>query len=346
VKRRAVGVALAGAAGVAMAVQSRVNGELAVRLSDGIAAAVISFGTGLVLLAVVVPLVPASRRGVAAVRRALREGTLRWWHGLGGLFGALVVATQGLTVPVLGVAVFAVALVAGQTASSLAVDRSGLPPGAVEPVTRARLLGAALCMVAVVVAVADRLGTPRSLALALLPLAAGAGIAWQQAVNGRVRAAAGSAWPATLVNFLAGTAALLVVFAVIVAVRGGPPGALPPEPWLYAGGLLGVAVIATAAAVVQVTGVLLLALSAIAGQLLGALALDLVVPADRPPAPNTFAGVALTLVAVAIASGYGRLAGREAAPAPAAAPVAGLKRRRRSGRGISWRSGRWPPPRC
>jgi bacterial/archaeal transporter family-2 protein len=305
---RGVGVALAGAAGVAMAAQSRINGELAVRLGDGIAAAAISFGTGLALLAVVVPLVPASRRGVARVRRGWREGTLRWWHGLGGVFGALVVAAQGLTVPVLGVAVFAVALVAGQTASSLAVDRSQLPPGAVEPVTRARLLGAALCVVAMVVAVADRLGSPRSLALALLPLAAGAGIAWQQAVNGRVRAAAGSAWPATLVNFLAGSAALAVLFGLIVVVRGGPPSGLPPGLWLYAGGVLGVLVITTAAAVVRVTGVLLLALAAISGQVLGALVLDLLAPADGRPSANTYAGVALTLVAVMIASGYWRLA--------------------------------------
>jgi transporter family-2 protein len=85
-------------------------------------------------------------------------------------------------------------------------------------------------------------------------------------------------------------------------VRGWPDGALPAEPWLYTGGLLGVVVIATAAAVVQVTGVLLLGLSAIAGNVIGAVLLDLLAPTVGPPAANTYAGAALTLVAVVIAA--------------------------------------------
>jgi transporter family-2 protein len=303
--RRALGVALAGIAGVAMAVQSRVNGELGLRLEDGIAAAVISFGTGLVLLTLLVPLTARGRRGLRRVREALRVGVLRWWHLLGGVFGGFVVAAQGLTVATLGVAVFTVAIVGGQSASSLAVDRAGLGPGAAEPVTVARGIGAVLCVVAVLVAVSGRLGTPdgpSALALAVLPLLAGLGIAWQQAFNGRVRAAGGSPWPATFVNFAAGTVALLVGFGVGVAVRGWPAGALPAEPWLYAGGVLGVVVIATAAAVVHVTGVLLLGLAATAGQVLGALALDLLVPAAGPPGLATYAGAGLALLAVMVAA--------------------------------------------
>jgi transporter family-2 protein len=310
---------LAGGSGLAMAAQARVNGELALRLGDGLAAAVISFATGLVVLTVLVPLTGPGRRRLRAVRGALRAGQLRWWHLLGGLSGGFVVATQGLTVATLGVAVFTVAIVAGQSASGLAVDRAGLGPGGAEPVTTARVAGAALCVVAVLIALADRLGAPQALGLAALPLLAGFGIAWQQAVNGQVRRAAGGAtWPATFINFAAGTAGLLVAFGAGVAVRGWPGGALPAEPLLYTGGLLGVLVIATAAAVVQVTGVLVLGLSAIAGNLLGALLLDLVAPTTGPPAPNTYAGAALTLVAVAVAglSGHRR---RVAAGRPSAA---------------------------
>ncbi|MPZ28173.1 MAG: EamA-like transporter family protein [Micromonosporaceae bacterium] len=286
-----------------MAMQARINGELAVRLGDGVAAAVVSFGTGLAVLAVLVAATGPGRRGLRAVRAALRAGSLRWWHCLGGVCGGFVVASQGLTVATLGVAVFTVALVAGQSASGLAVDRAGLGPGRAEPVTATRVAGATLCVAAVLLALADRLDAPRALGLAVLPLLAGLGVAWQQAVNGRVRAAAaGAIWPATFVNFVAGTAALLVAFAVGVAVRGAPTGALPPEPWLYAGGLLGMLVIGTAVAVVRVTGVLLLGLSAIAGNVLGALLLDLAIPTAGPPGPNTYAGVVLTLVAVAVAA--------------------------------------------
>lgn len=320
--RRALGVALAGVAGLAMAAQARVNGELAARLADGLAAAVISFGTGLGLLALLVPLSRPGRRGLRAIRDALRAGTLRWWHCLGGACGGFVVASQGLTVARLGVAVFAVALVAGQTTSSLAVDRAGLGPGDAQPVTPTRVVGAALCVLAVLVAVSDRLGTPRALGLAVLPLLAGFGIAWQQAVNGRVRAAGGSTWPATFINFLAGTAALLVGFAVGVAVRGWPAGGLPPQPWLYAGGLLGVLLIAIAAAVVRVTGVLLLGLAATAGQVIGALGLDLLVPTVGPPGAHTYAGAALALVAVAVAAAAtGRRPARADRPTPADRPT-------------------------
>ncbi|MFG2079229.1 DMT family transporter [Micromonospora tulbaghiae] len=301
--RRVAGVGLATASGVMVAVQSRINGELGVRLADGIAAAVVSFGVGLLILLVLVPATPGGRRGLAALRGALRAGTLRPWQCLGGVCGAFLVATQGLTIGALGVAVFTVAVVAGQSGSSLLVDRAGIGPAGRQPVTPNRLIGAVLTVLAVLLAVGDRLGDPEALALALLPLAAGVGIAWQQAVNGRVRAASGSAMTATLVNFTVGTAALLVTFAVDLAVRGRPGGAFPDEPWLYLGGPLGIVFIALAAALVRFTGVLLLGLATIAGQIVGAVLLDLLLPtAASHPGLDTLLGAALTMVAVLVAA--------------------------------------------
>ncbi|WP_374668978.1 DMT family transporter [Micromonospora sp. CPM1] len=301
--RRVAGVGLATASGVMVAVQSRINGELGVRLADGIAAAVVSFGVGLLILLVLVPATPGGRRGLSALRGALRAGTLRPWQCLGGVCGAFLVATQGLTIGALGVAVFTVAVVAGQSGSSLLVDRAGIGPAGRQPVTPNRLIGAVLTVLAVLLAVGDRLGDPQALALALLPLAAGVGIAWQQAVNGRVRAASGSAMTATLVNFTVGTAALLVTFAVDLAVRGRPAGAFPDEPWLYLGGPLGIVFIALAAALVRFTGVLLLGLATIAGQIVGAVLLDLLLPtAASHPGLDTLLGAALTMVAVLVAA--------------------------------------------
>ncbi|MEV0430178.1 DMT family transporter [Micromonospora sp. NPDC049836] len=301
--RRIAGVGLATGAGVGVAVQSRINGELGVRLADGIAAAVVSFGVGLLILLVLVPATPAGRRGLAALRVALRAGSLRPWQCLGGLCGAFLVATQGLTIGTLGVAVFTVAVVAGQSGSSLLVDRAGLGPTGPQPITPHRLVGAVLTVLAVLLAVGDRLGDPGALALALLPMAAGVGIAWQQAVNGQVRAAAGSATIATLVNFAVGTAALLATFAVEVAVRGRPAGGFPAEPWLYLGGPIGIVFIALAAAIVRFTGVLLLGLATIAGQIVGAVLLDLLLPTSAArPGLDTLLGAALTMVAVLIAA--------------------------------------------
>lgn len=298
---RTAGVALAVLGGSCLALQSRINGELGHQLGDGVAAATVSFGVG---LGVMLLALPWMHRNARRILHALRSGQLRWWQCIGGACGAFLVTTQGLTVPMLGVSIFIVALVAGQSASSLAMDRLGVGPGGTRLITPNRAIGAVLCVVAVVIAVGDSFGDPRSLGFAALPLLAGIGVAWQQGVNGRVALAATSPWPATLLNFAVGTAALLVALGVESAVRGGgPPGAFPTEPWLYVGGPLGIVFIAISAAVVHRIGVLLLGLGMIAGQILGALTIDAILPgpAGRPDL-LTITGAALTLLAVRIAS--------------------------------------------
>jgi transporter family-2 protein len=276
-------------------VQARINGDLGARLHDGVAAALISFGSGFLVLTVIVGLAPSVRRGLRDLRAAVGRGDLRWWQLLGGTCGAVLVMSQGVTVATLGVAVFSVALVAGQTGSSLLVDRLGLGPTGRHPLTAGRVVGAALAVVAVLVAVADQFGRPAALALAALPALAGIGTSWQAAVNGLVRDHAGAALPAAFVNFAAGTAALVVAFAADVALRGWPTGPLPRQLWLYLGGCIGVGFIAVSASIVRHTGVLLLSLGTIAGQLLTATALD-------RATPTTLLGVGLTLVAVLIAT--------------------------------------------
>ncbi|MEG3615449.1 DMT family transporter [Isoptericola haloaureus] len=312
------GVAAAVVGGIAAASQSRVNGTLAEHVGSAFAAAVISFGSGLLWLTIAVLCWPAARTAVGHVRGALRTGGLRPWEVLGGLGGGFYVAAQGLTVSSLGVALFMVAIVAGQSTSSLAVDRLGLAPGGVRLITLGRAVGPALTVVAVVVAVSGSVGRVEDVHLAVIPLLAGVVQAWQQAMNGRVRAAAvpapaagrapSSTFPgvaaATFVNFGVGTAALLVALAVATLVNGWPDGALPTR-WpldlvLYSGGLLGIVFIAVQAAVVHRIGVLLLGLGLIAGQIVGALLLDLLVPGATPPGPAMYLGAALTLVAVAV----------------------------------------------
>ena len=310
---RVVGTAVTVGIGAAAAVQARINGELGQRIDDGVVAALLSFLGGLLLLVVLAATRPQVRRGLSRVAAAVRDHRLRSYQLLGGVCGAFLVTCQGLTVATIGVAVFTVAVVAGQTASGLLVDRAGVGPGGPQAVSVRRVAGAVLALTAVVLAMSDRLGAPQALWPALLPALAGVGIAWQQAVNGRVGAAArhdGSATsgmlPAAVVNFATGTLALALVAAVEVAMRG-PPEPLPAQPWLYLGGPLGVLFIGAAAAIVPITGVLLLGLGAVAGQLLGALLLDLFLPAaDDQLTVTTLIGTALTLVAVAVIALSGR----------------------------------------
>lgn len=305
-----LGVALAVVSGVALAGQSRINGELGARLADGVLAALISFGGGLLLLLALVPLVPRARTGLTRLRAALRRRDLRLWQCLGGLGGASLVAAQGLTVGVLGVAVFTVAVVAGQTGSSLLVDRTGLGPGGRRALTWPRVVGASLTLLAVAWAVSDRLDGRIAVWLIVLPFVAGCAIAVQQAVNGQVRGAADSALAATLLNFCAGTAALALAWLIVWTWHGAPV-QLPREPWLYVGGPLGIVFIAIAAMVVRWTGVLLYGLSAIAGQLVGAVLLDLLVPTQGVRLQTaTVVGAAVALVAVGVAALPGGRIGR------------------------------------
>lgn len=301
--------------GVAVALQSRINGELGQRIDDGIVAALLSNTGGLLLLAGLAAVRPRARRGLGRVRTALRNRRLRPYHLLGGVCGAYLVACQGLTVAALGVAVFTVAVVAGQTASGLLVDRAGVGPGGPRAVDLRRVAGAVLALVAVVLAIADRIGAPQAWWLALLPAVAGVGVAWQLAVNGLVGAAAQEGGPASLgmlpaalVNFAVGTLALALVVILDIALRG-LPRPLPALPWLYVGGALGALVAATAVAIVPYTGVLLLGLGAVSGQLVGALLLDVLLPAaGHPLTVTTLIGTALTLVAVTVTARPGRRA--------------------------------------
>jgi transporter family-2 protein len=323
----AVGVGAAVVGGLCSAAQTRANGTLAVEVGSGFAAAVVSFGSGLVLLSVALACWPEARAAVGRALAALRGGRLRWWQLFGGAAGGFYVATQGLTVASLGVALFMVAVVAGQSVGSLLMDRLGVGPGGVRLVTLGRALGPLLTVVAVGIAVSGSLGSVATPALAVLPFLAGAGQAWQQAVNGRVRAAAetvrargddGGSFAgvaaATFGNFLVGTAVLLAAFGLSVPVSGPPTGAvptdLPLDLLLYTGGLLGIGFIAIQAAVVARIGVLLLGLGMIAGQVVGALVLDVVVPGATPPDGAMYAGAALTLAAVVVPLVEARLRGR------------------------------------
>ena len=295
-------------AGSLVAVQGRINGQLGALTDDGVLAAIVNFSVGLTVLFLLVMVRPSARAALRGLPQQVRTRTIPWWTLLGGLAGACFVAAQGLTVAVLGVALFTVATVAGQTGMSVAVDRWGLGPSGSLPVTALRVLAAILATIAVGVAAAGRQAHSGdgALGLVLLALLAGAAVAFQAAFNGRVSVATGQPTVAALVNFCVGLSALLAVFMVERAVRGDVHGSLPSvveQPWLYSGGLIGLTFVVSAAWSVRALGVLLFSLLVIAGSLTGAVMVDLVAP--TPGAAFTWeltAGITMTFGAVALAS--------------------------------------------
>jgi transporter family-2 protein len=168
-------------------------------------------------------------------------------------------------------------------------------------VTVGRLVGGLLALVAVGVALSEGIGDIPVWML-LLPFAAGAGIAWQQATNGRLRQRVGTPLTATLVNFVGGTL-LLVAAAIARVAMAGLPRALPPDLWLYAGGAVGVVYIFLSAALVAHTGVLLLGLGSVVGLLTAAVALDAAWPAEgSPDMLRQLVMVAIALLSVVVAT--------------------------------------------
>lgn len=295
---------LAAAVGAVVPLQSRVNGALGAQLDDAVLAATINFGGGLVVMLTVALCLPRVRRGVLRLPGAVRRRELPAGYLLAGTVGAVLVVTQSAVVAVIGVAIFTVAVVAGQTLSGLLSDWVGFAQDVRRRPTRSRLVGAALVLVAVALSASSSLSGDRPwlelLGPAVLPLLAGLLTGFQHAANARVGAVAGSPLTATVANFVAGTLALVV--ASLVRDRG-LPAALPGDWWLYTGGLFGIVFIAGSAMLIPHTGVLVLGLGSIAGQLIASLALDVLAPVSGSTVgARTVAGTVLALVAITIAS--------------------------------------------
>ena len=289
------------AGGAMVAMQAELNGRLAAALGTGaragVLAALISFGSGLVLVAVITGLLPSGRAGSRRLVEAARTGRIRPIEFLGGALGAFLVATQGLTVATIGVALFSIGVTAGQSASALWVDHVGMGPSGRQRLSAPRIVAAVFAVTAVAMAAGERLIgnlTWGIVLMVLLPLVAGAGTSVQQALNGRLSAVGGS-WATTLNNFIVGCGFLLVALPLMFLLDGElhhPPG----TPVLYLGGAMGVLFIWLAATLVKVYGVLVLSLSMIAGQVLGAEVIEVATTAHI--GPWGFAGGAMTVVGV------------------------------------------------
>lgn len=295
-----------GLAGVLVALQSRINGGLSQQLGNGYVTAAVSFGSGLLVMCVVLLLSRSGRAGLGRLRAEVSSGRLPRWTLVGGAGGAFFVLSQGLVAPLTGLALFTVGIVAGQVLGGLVLDRVGLGPGGRIDPTPTRVTGTALAVVAVAVSVGfGGAGSGSAVWLVLVPVIVGVCVAAQSMVNGLVRSAAQSAVSATFVNFVVGTTLLGIAAVISVAVSGWPE-QWPSSPLYYLGGFIGTIFIAAAAMLVRTAGVLLLSMSNVAGQLLAAVAFDAGAPLGGGLTQGMIAGTAVALLAVVIAALPGR----------------------------------------
>jgi bacterial/archaeal transporter family-2 protein len=300
---------LAALSGAMIALQARANGELSHRLDSGLQAALISFSSGLLILLLVMPFSPHMKEGIKNLKGALSRKEIARWKLFAGALGGSFVAMQSQIVPLIGVAIFSVASIAGQTAMSLVVDRIGLTGGGKKLISVRRVLAAVLTVIAVLVSVWDRIDANN---LSLLAVStgciAGAIVAVQRALNGEINEYSHQSFTTSLLNFATGAILLLIVIAAAVLIGIIDLSPLPVGPWwIYTGGVIGVVYIAFTSTIVQHLGVLTFTLFSVGGQLAGSLAIDLVSPTDGVSvSAYLVTGIAMTYAGV-IAGGVGNL---------------------------------------
>ena len=273
---------LAALSGVMIALQARANGELSHRINNGLEAALVSFGSGLIIISVIAIFHPAIKEGIKNLRGAVSRKEIAQWKLLAGALGGTFVAIQTNIVPLIGVAIYSVASIAGQTAISLIVDRIGLTGGGKKLISGRRVAAAVLTVLAVFVSVLDRIDAKNlSLIAVLLGTIAGAVVGVQRALNGQINEYSHQSFTTSLLNFITGTTFLVILILVGVALGKNELSPLPAGPWwIYTGGVIGVIYIAFTSTIVQHLGVLTFTLFSVGGQLVGSLIIDLVSPTD------------------------------------------------------------------
>ena len=266
------------------ALQSRVNGAASASIDNPVIAAMMSVGGGFVAATIFVLASSKLRKSLFDFLTRRVKLNLEPWQFFAGMGGGIFIFGQALVVPAFGVAIYIIAVVAGQTVASLFVDKYGIGPAGKKPITFLRVVSALLATVGVVVSSLGKAEISQLIIPAVLfGIFAGSATALQYALNGRISREVKSTMITSSLNFFMGfclLSLLLLVSSVANVWNLASPPSLIEEPILWTGGLLGLSFIASAAFFVGRLGVLRFAVVSVLGQLVGALLLDVFVPAE------------------------------------------------------------------
>ena len=295
--------ALAAISGVMIALQARANGELSHRIDNAPQAALVSFSSGLFFITLYAIFSPSVKTGLSRLRSAVKNGDIPRWRLLAGALGGSFVAIQTSVVPLIGVAVYSVASLAGQTATSLIVDRMGLTGGGPKLISSRRVGAAFITVFAVLISVFDKLEAHNFAFFAVaLAVVAGALVGVQRALNGQINEHSDQSYATSLLNFITGTSFLVIFIYILILLGKLDLQPLPNGPWwIYTGGIIGVIYIAFTSLIVQHLGVLTFTLFSVGGQLFGSLLLDLYAPSKGVSVSwYLVTGIAMTYIGVVV----------------------------------------------
>lgn len=293
--RSGTALALGILVGIFVSIQSFLNGQLGEALGSVLLA---GFICGLVAL-VALLIVGTLRGATGDIKSAWRQGRRpRPWHVAGIAMAAVPLLVVAKVSPVMGVAWVTITLIGGQLLGSVILDASGLTPGRQRALTRTRAVGLLVACTAVAVLAVQGISSSVNLPLLLLSVAAGIAVALTQTAAGHIAGVWTSVGAATL------------TFAIISLVAGVGWAALSrtgitdlgeATVWeLLGGGLLGASLVVMIATVVPQLGSLVTTLAQVAGQSIGAVAMDRIAPAGHPPTMATYVSLVLVCCAVVI----------------------------------------------
>lgn len=291
--------------GVVVAIQSRINGQLSADLNNGLAAALVSFLTGLAMVSILVFGFKRERDALYRIFSAIKSKDLVTWEVMGGVLGGFFVAAQSAVVPQIGVALFTISVVAGQTVSSLLVDKAGITPSGKQKITKPRILGAVATLIAVAIAVFPDLTNSEFRFLPLtFALIVGVFASIQQGMNGRVNVIAQRPLATAWLNFASGTVVVVIALSINL-LFGAAVGSFPSNFWVYTGGAAGLIFVAVSAYIIKHLGVLNFVILNIAGQLVGAVIIDWIAPAKAGSLNGYLIfGTIMTIISIAVSRLY------------------------------------------
>jgi len=128
------------AIGAALSLQPPINATMARVLGSPLLAALISISISFI---VVVALWLSWGKGIGDISQVRM---LPWWVIIGGVIGVIFVAGSVVVVPVLGVALFFVCVVAGQLIGSALIDQMGAFGLTAKPLNTMKLIGIGLVL--------------------------------------------------------------------------------------------------------------------------------------------------------------------------------------------------------
>ena len=249
-------------------------------MGDSLESALVSFGSGLIFVSLISAFRKDVRVGFKDIFKAVKNKTLSRWRLGAGVLGASFVAMQTHVVPIVGVTLFTVSYLAGQTAISLWVDHVDLMGIRKTVVTIKRVVAAVITVLAVVISTWDRVSFSKFSPLAIFSaIAAGGWVGVQRALNGQINTYSNKSFATSQLNFMTGTLFLLLLLILrslftdqsFINFSTGPW-------WMFLGGSIGVVYIALSAIAVQHLGVLDFTLLSVGGMLFASLLIDIFIP--------------------------------------------------------------------